>query len=111
MDPLALIEDYLSDNEQGMLTLITWFQNQVMLLEAFHSPAQDIISEPMGGKLIGTGTRSEPSRHDTGRQSSRTHELHGIPRTAPETDPNHEHDGESQQGTEAENKGRRGISQ
>jgi transposase-like protein len=35
MDPLALIEDYLSDNENGMKTLITWFLNQVMLLEAF----------------------------------------------------------------------------
>ena len=34
MDPLALIEDYLSDNENGMKTLITWFLNQVMLLEA-----------------------------------------------------------------------------
>ena len=31
MDPLALIEDYLSDNENGMKTLITWFLNQVML--------------------------------------------------------------------------------
>ena len=34
MDPLALIEDYLSDNENGMKTLITWFLNEVMLLEA-----------------------------------------------------------------------------
>jgi len=32
MDPFAFIEDYLSDNEQGMLNLITWFLNQVMLL-------------------------------------------------------------------------------
>jgi len=36
MDPLAFIEDYPSGNEQGMLNLITWFLNQVMLLEAFH---------------------------------------------------------------------------
>jgi len=34
MDPLALIEDYLSDNENGMKTPITWFLNQVTLLEA-----------------------------------------------------------------------------
>ncbi|KUL01831.1 MAG: hypothetical protein XE11_2006 [Methanomicrobiales archaeon 53_19] len=34
MDPFALIEDYLSDNENGMKTLITWFLNQVMLAEA-----------------------------------------------------------------------------
>ncbi|CVK32251.1 protein of unknown function [Methanoculleus bourgensis] len=34
MDPLALIEDYLSDQENGMKTLITWFLNQVMLQEA-----------------------------------------------------------------------------
>jgi hypothetical protein len=30
MDPLALIEDYLSDNENGMKNLITGFLNQVM---------------------------------------------------------------------------------
>ncbi len=34
MDPLALIEDYLSDNENGTKTLITCFLNQVMLFEA-----------------------------------------------------------------------------
>ena len=34
MDPLALIEDYLSDQENGMKTLITGFLNQVMLAEA-----------------------------------------------------------------------------
>ena len=34
MDTLALIEDYLTDNENGMKTLITWFLNQVMLAEA-----------------------------------------------------------------------------
>ncbi|MFY9133245.1 MAG: IS256 family transposase, partial [Candidatus Methanoculleus thermohydrogenotrophicum] len=34
MDPLAFIEDYLSDQENGMKTLITWFLNQVMLQEA-----------------------------------------------------------------------------
>ena len=34
MDPLALIEDYLSDQENGMKTLITWFLNQAMLQEA-----------------------------------------------------------------------------
>jgi transposase-like protein len=35
MDPLALIEDYLSDQENGMKNLITGFLNQVMLAEAF----------------------------------------------------------------------------
>ena len=34
MDPLALIEDYLSDQEDGMKILITWFLNQAMLQEA-----------------------------------------------------------------------------
>ena len=34
MDPLALIEDYLSDQENGMKNLITGFLNQVMLAEA-----------------------------------------------------------------------------
>jgi len=34
MDPLALIEDYLSYQENGMKNLITWFFNQAMLQEA-----------------------------------------------------------------------------
>ena len=34
MDPLALIEDYLSDQENGMKNLIAGFLNQVMLAEA-----------------------------------------------------------------------------
>ncbi len=34
MDILALIADYLSDQEEGMKNLITWFLNQVMLIEA-----------------------------------------------------------------------------
>jgi len=34
MDTYAFIEDYLSDNQNGMKNLITWFFNQVMLMEA-----------------------------------------------------------------------------
>ena len=34
MDPFAFIEDYLSDQENVMKTLITWFLNQAMLQEA-----------------------------------------------------------------------------
>lgn len=34
MDTYAFIEDYLSDNQNGMKNLITWFLNQVMLMEA-----------------------------------------------------------------------------
>jgi len=34
MDTLAFTEDYLPDNEQRMLNLITGFLNQVILLEA-----------------------------------------------------------------------------
>ena len=41
MDPLALIEDYLSDQENGMKTLITWFLNQVMLQEALQQAGAD----------------------------------------------------------------------
>nr|WP_220682200.1 transposase [Methanofollis formosanus] len=33
MDPLAFIEDYLSDNDTGMKNLITGFINPMMLLE------------------------------------------------------------------------------
>jgi putative transposase len=34
MDPLAFIADYLSDSENGMKNLITWFLNQAMLQDA-----------------------------------------------------------------------------
>lgn len=34
MELLALIADYLSDQEEGMKNLITWFLNQVMFMEA-----------------------------------------------------------------------------
>jgi len=34
MDPLALIEDYPSDDQAGMLNVITWFLNQVLRHEA-----------------------------------------------------------------------------
>jgi len=34
MEVLALIADYLSDQEEGMKNLITCFLNQVMLIEA-----------------------------------------------------------------------------
>ena len=71
MDPLALIEDYLSDQENGMKNLIAGFLNQVMLLEALQrAGAEHSMNEPMRGKRIGTATRTEPSRPDTGRQSS-----------------------------------------
>ena len=32
--PLAFIEDYLSDDQAGMLNVITWFLNQVLRHEA-----------------------------------------------------------------------------
>ena len=34
MIPLAFIEDYLSDDQAGMLSVITWFLNQVLRHEA-----------------------------------------------------------------------------
>ena len=70
MDPLALIEDYLSDQENGMKTLITWFLNQVMLAEASSRQEPPSTNAPMRGKRIETVTRTDPSRPDTGRRSS-----------------------------------------
>lgn len=34
MIPLSIIEDYLSDQSEGMHAVITWFLNLVMQLEA-----------------------------------------------------------------------------
>jgi len=41
MDPFAFIEDYLSDQENGMKNLITWFLNQAMLQEALQQAGAD----------------------------------------------------------------------
>ena len=41
MYPLAFIEDYLSDHETGMKTLIIWLLNQVMLVEALQQAEAD----------------------------------------------------------------------
>lgn len=34
MIPLSVIEDYLTDQPEGMRSLITWFLNLVMQMEA-----------------------------------------------------------------------------
>ena len=41
MDPFAFIADYLSDSENGMKNLITWFLNQAMLQEALQQAGAD----------------------------------------------------------------------
>lgn len=41
MIPLSVIEDYLSDQSEGMRNLITWFLNLVMQLEALHQAGAD----------------------------------------------------------------------
>ena len=58
MDPLALIEDYLSDQENGMKNLITKFLNQAMLQEALRR------SEP-----VHTKRTDAPSAHRNGHMT------------------------------------------
>lgn len=41
MIPLSIIEEYLSDQSDGMRGLITWFLNQVLLLEALQQAGAD----------------------------------------------------------------------
>ncbi len=36
MIPLEFVQDYFNDNEEGMRTLLTWFLNLVMQIEALH---------------------------------------------------------------------------
>ena len=74
MDPLALIEDYLSDQENGMKTLITGFLNQVMLAEALQQAgaAQYERTDARKAHRNGYKDRSLKTRYgeNTGRQSS-----------------------------------------
>jgi putative transposase len=42
MDSIELLQDYLVDQESGLKELLTWFLNQVMLLEAL----QQTVAEP-----------------------------------------------------------------
>jgi len=55
MDPFALIEDYLSDNENGMKTLITWFLNQVISLCETTSLSSRIFSFRINNQLPPSG--------------------------------------------------------
>jgi len=41
MDPLAFSADYLSDSENDMKNLITWFLNQAMLQKALQQAGAD----------------------------------------------------------------------
>jgi len=41
MIPLEFIQDYLTDNEQGMRNLVTWFLNLVMQIEALQQAGAD----------------------------------------------------------------------
>lgn len=58
MIPLAFIEDYLSDDQAGMLSVITWFLNQVLRHEAGQQAGAGSMNDPRSGRLTGTVTRN-----------------------------------------------------
>ena len=60
MDPFAFIEDYLSDQENGMKTLITWFLNQAMLQEALQQAGADSYERTDARKAHRNGYKDRP---------------------------------------------------
>ncbi|MBR1369938.1 transposase, partial [Methanocalculus chunghsingensis] len=58
MDNYAFIEDYLSDNQNGMKNLITWFLNQVMLMEALQQAGAGHYERTDERKALRNGYKS-----------------------------------------------------
>ncbi|MDN7025656.1 IS256 family transposase [Methanoculleus sp. FWC-SCC1] len=79
MDTLALIEDYLSDNDQGMLNLITWFLNQVMLLEAFQQTGAGHYERTDVRKTYRNGYKDRSLKTRYGETTLKKPQLRGVP--------------------------------
>ncbi|RQD79950.1 MAG: IS256 family transposase, partial [Methanocalculus sp. MSAO_Arc2] len=58
MDTYAFIEDYLSDNQNSMKNLITWFLNQVMLMEALQQAGAGHYERTDERKALRNGYKS-----------------------------------------------------
>lgn len=50
MVPIELLQDYLIDQETGLKELLTWFLNQVMLLEALQQTGAEPYQRTDGRK-------------------------------------------------------------
>ncbi len=79
MDTLALIEDYLSDNDQGMLNLITWFLNQVMLLEAFQQAGAGHYERTDARTAHRNGYKNRSLKTRYGETVLKKPQLRGVP--------------------------------
>ena len=79
MDTLAFIEDYLSDNDQGMLNLITWFLNQVMLLEAFQQAGAGHYERTDARKAHRNGYKNRSLKTRYGETTLKKPQLRGVP--------------------------------
>jgi putative transposase len=58
MDSLELIQDYLVDQESGLKELLTWFLNQVMLLEALQQTGAEPYQRAEGRKAHRNGYKN-----------------------------------------------------
>ena len=58
MIPLSFIEDYLSDKDEGMRSLITWFLNLVMQLEAYQQVGANSYERTSTRNCHRNGSRS-----------------------------------------------------
>jgi len=67
MNSKDLVAHYLTDNEQGMKNLITWFLNEIMQKEATEQAGADKYERTVSRKAYRNGTRSRSlkSRYGT----------------------------------------------
>jgi putative transposase len=79
MDPFAFIEDYLSDNDQGMLNLITWFLNPVMVLEAFQQAGAGHYERTDARKAHRNGYKDRSLKTRYGETTLKKPQLRGVP--------------------------------
>jgi transposase-like protein len=79
MDPLAFIADYLSDSENGMKNLITWFLNQAMLQEALQQAGADAYERTDARKAHRNGYKDRSLKTRYGETILRKPQFRELP--------------------------------
>lgn len=79
MDPFAFIADYLSDSENGMKNLITWFLNQAMLQEALQQAGADSYERTDARKAHRNGYKDRSLKTRYGETILRKPQFRELP--------------------------------
>jgi len=79
MDTYAFIEDYLSDNQNGMKNLITWFLNQVMLMEALQQAGAGHYERTDERKALRNGYKSRTLKTRYGETTLQKPQFRNMP--------------------------------